>query len=107
MLCLVFVDGDLLLAMEDGDLLAAMQDITPLHQKAFMRAVHAVVELGIKPPTNLWEYKVSLSVFNCLRMILYTALIWNAKNALPYISRIFIWRMLFCRYHGERKNSQK
>ena len=80
MLCLVFVDGDLLLAMEDGDLLAAMQDITPLHQKAFMRAVHAVVELGIKPPTNLWEYKVSLSVFNCLRMILYTALIWNAKN---------------------------
>lgn len=34
----------------------------PLHKRALINAVNIVKEKGVKPPSNLWEFKVIYSV---------------------------------------------
>ena len=52
-------DGLLLMAMEDNDLMKNLGIENSLHRRALMLALNQVRERGVKPPTNLWEYKVS------------------------------------------------
>lgn len=49
----------------EEELLKAPYSIeNPAHRRAVLAELDRVKTLGVKPPQNLWEYKVSMQVFN-------------------------------------------
>lgn len=60
-------DGHLLMAMTEDDLNVMLQSVTELHQRAFQQSLFSLRELGVKPPSNLWHYKVNNSVKGIIR----------------------------------------
>lgn len=48
----------MLSALEDEDLDDLLGDITSLQRRAFWMALQGLKEAGVKPATDLWQYKV-------------------------------------------------
>ena len=57
-----FSDGHLLMALQESDLDELRNSTTSLHMRAFIEALYSVRTFGVKPPHDLWEYKVLLFV---------------------------------------------
>ena len=59
MITVNIIDGRLLMAMNDSDFEHLLVDAPPLQRKAFNMSLSSVRDLGIKPPANIWEFKVN------------------------------------------------
>ena len=46
------------MALTEEDLNKILQPVSQLHQRAFQRSLFSLRELGIKPPGDIWQYRV-------------------------------------------------
>ena len=55
------IDGNLLVSISEFDLERSPLSIgISYHRRALIKEIEALRTLGVKPPTDLWEYKVRL-----------------------------------------------
>ena len=53
------IDGNLLLSLSEYDLERSPLNIEiSYHKRALLKEIEILRTLGVKPPTDLWEYKV-------------------------------------------------
>ena len=54
----IFLVGQLLLGFDEENIDQTFNITDPLHKKALLNSIHILKEKGVKPPSNLWEFKV-------------------------------------------------
>ena len=58
------IDGNLLLSLSEYDLETPPLSIAvSYHRRALIKELETLKSLGIKPPADLWEYKVRCNIF--------------------------------------------
>lgn len=53
-----FPGGNLMLGLDEDTIMSTFNITDPLHRKALVNAINRVKEKGVKPASNLWEFKV-------------------------------------------------
>ena len=51
------------MALTDEDLEVILKPVNDLHQRAFQLSLFSLRELGVKPPTDIWQYRVRSSYY--------------------------------------------
>ena len=49
------------MVLTDEDLEVTLKPVNDLHQRAFQRSLFSLRELGVKPPSDIWQYRVRSS----------------------------------------------
>lgn len=52
------IDGNLLLSLSESDLEKSLNIKVSFHRRTFIKEIETLRNLGVKPPTDIWEYKV-------------------------------------------------
>lgn len=52
------IDGNLLLSLSELDLEHSLSIDVTYHRRALMKEIETLRNLGVRPPRDLWEYKV-------------------------------------------------
>ena len=53
-----FSVGQLLIGFDEETIDQTFNISDPLHKKALLNSIHTLKDKGVKPPSNLWEFKV-------------------------------------------------
>ncbi|WAQ96236.1 BFAR-like protein [Mya arenaria] len=51
------INGNLMLQLDEDTLVSTFNVTDPLHRKALFNSIATIKERGVKPPSNLWEFK--------------------------------------------------
>lgn len=54
--------GNLVLGLDESNIDKTLNVSDPLHRRALLNSVNIIKERGVKPPSNLWEFKVTVLV---------------------------------------------
>ena len=53
-----------MLQLDDTNIDDIFNITDPLHRRALINSVNAIKDRGVKPPSNLWEFKVGMTSSN-------------------------------------------
>lgn len=69
---LYFTGGNLMMGLDEETIMSTFNVTDPLHRKALLNSINRLKEKGVKPASNLWEFKVCNKLLLLLQLSLCT-----------------------------------
>lgn len=88
-------DGTLLMNIDEENIASVLNITTPLHVRAFLSSLSLAKSLGVKPPQNLWDFKVKFENSRLAPVLFYVDFVREETgDILMILQNVLPWKIL-------------